>query len=186
MNGFYSIFNIDSEREIGIGLMLHPISAVNYHIVSDIIDISGESIGTNRYIGSGGLNSFSIGVGGRVIDGVYIGGSLSGNFGKIERNSETSYRSVYSLDYQVNQLSVFNGIGYSFGAYFSPISALGIGLFYNISGKTRDIVEHHYKYYPQTVLNRDTVVTVRDYVTLPDYYGIGISYRLGRFLYNVD
>lgn len=191
INGFYSIFNFDSENEISAAVMMQPATSVNYNMLTNIYEIASESgqssvVGRKLYTGTGGLNFITAGIGSKIISNVYVGASVSAVIGKIEHKAHSTFNNTYSIDYHVNNTTVFSGANYSFGLYINPISTLGVGAFYKLSPEINVENRHEYLYYPQTLQNRDTTVAIDNNIKMPDFFGIGLSYTIKRTMINVD
>ena len=196
MNGFYSIFNFDTTREISAGLMFQPVSSVNYYMASKLDPNDTATLdlyGSKLYRGSGGLNNITLGLGTKIIKGVYLGASVSGAIGKIEHTSITNITENYTVNYQITNTSVISGFSSNIGLYLEPMDNMGIGFFYNIVPKGN--LEDRSEYLHNPVLldpddhtrTMDTVIIDEYDIDLPSFWGVGLSYRFGsKMLLAVD
>jgi hypothetical protein len=190
MNGFYSIFNFDTTREISAGLMFQPVSSVNYYMSSPINPNDSATLGlygNKLYRGTGGLSNITLGVGTKIIKGLYLGASVAGTIGKIEHTFLTNITNQNSVNYQITNTNIISGFNSNVGLYFEPINGLGIGAFYNIVPKGSLEERNEYLYSPVNPVTRDTIVTTEYDVDLPSFFGVGISYTFGsKLLVAVD
>jgi hypothetical protein len=181
MNGFYSIFNFDTTKEISASLMLQPVSSVNYYMSSAIDPNGNETPGLNGnklYRGSGGLNNITLGLGTKIIKGLYLGASVSGIIGNIEHSFITDITNIHTVNYQINNTHIISGFNSNIGIYVEAMDNMGIGLFYNITPKGSLEERTEYLYNPTNPYRtRDTVVINKYDVELPNFWGFGISYR---------
>ena len=188
LNGFYSIFNFDTTREISVGLMLQPISSVNYYMSSQI-DPNDTTLGINGnilYRGAGGLSNLTLGVGTKIIKGLYLGASLSATLGRIDHSSITNITNTNTTNYQIHNTNIISGLNSNIGIYIEPISNLGIGAFYNIAPKAQLEDRYEYLYDPIISSIRDTVVINNSDIYLPSFFGVGVSYKFTKILLAVD
>ncbi|MCL2039153.1 MAG: outer membrane protein transport protein [Bacteroidetes bacterium] len=189
MNGFYSVFNFDTTKEISAGLMFSPFSSVNYYMSAPINPNDSATLGLNGnvlYRGSGGLSNITLGVGSKVIDGLYIGASVSAIIGRVEHCFLTNITNTHTTNYQINNTNIVSGFSSNVGIYFEPIKNLGIGAFYNITPKANIEEKNEYLYDPIIQLTRDTVITSKIKSELPSFYGAGLSYKTDAVLFAAD
>jgi hypothetical protein len=189
MNGFYSIFNFDTTKEISAGLMFSPLSSVNYYMSVPINPYDSATLGLNGnilYRGSGGLSNITLGLGSKIIDGLYLGASLSAIIGKVEHCFLTNITNTHTTNYQINNTNIISGFSSNIGVYFEPIENLGIGAFYNIT-PNGDIEERsEYLYDPILSLTRDSVIVSKTKSEKPSFYGAGLSYKTEKLLFAID
>jgi hypothetical protein len=180
------LFNFDTTREISAAFMFQPITSVNYFMSANIFEDSHNPVGNRLYRGSGGINNLTLGIGTKIINGIYVGASVSAAIGKIEHYAQSTFHNSYSIDYQINDINIISGANYNIGLFFNPITTLGIGLFYKISPKAHIEQRQEYLYYPQTALNNDTTIVNTNRMKLPDFFGAGLSYTLKKYMFNID
>ncbi len=189
MNGFYSVFNFDTTKEISAGIMFSPLSSVNYYMAAPINPNDSATLGLNGnilYRGSGGLSNVTLGLGSKIIDGIYIGASFSAIIGKVEHCFLTNITNQYTTNYQINNTNIISGFSSNVGIYFEPIKNFGIGAFYNITPKGNIEERAEYLYDPILQLTRDTVITSKTKSELPSFYGAGLSYKTDAILVAAD
>jgi hypothetical protein len=189
MNGFYSIFNFDTIREISAGLMFQPLSSVNYYISSNIDPNDNGSLGLNgtkSYRGSGGLSNISLGLGMKIINRLYLGASVAATIGKIEHTSMTNITNQYTINSRINNISVVRGFNSNIGIYANLLDGLGIGAFYNIVPKGNIEERNEYLYESASAINKDTVIINEKKIALPSFWGVGVSYSFSKLLFAVD
>ncbi|MDR0927679.1 MAG: hypothetical protein LBO69_07940 [Ignavibacteria bacterium] len=188
INGFYSIFNFDPVREISAALLFQPISSVNYYMSTPIsmpdndLDVVGDKI----YKGSGGLSNLTFGLGTKIINGVYIGASVSAIIGKIDHNIRTNITTAGADNYQISNNNVFSGLNGSIGVLFVPIDNLCVGAFYQMQNEASVENRMEYIYVPASSFLRDTALVKDIKQQLPNFFGVGASYTFGRYLLAAD
>lgn len=193
-SGFSSIFNIDAERKISIVLMFQPISTVNYYMASDI-EVENENTtisGVNTYKGSGGLSALTAGVGGKITDWLYLGGSFSGVFGNMVHNSIAEFSSNYTTNYEMKQVDAIQSYCLKLGTYLTPTEKLGVGAFYEYMHNANLDSKSEYTYEVSLgdatngpLIDKKTVET-HSKEKMPQYYGLGISYAFNKVLIATD
>lgn len=185
VNGLNAVFALDTSMDIAVTFGLNPYSSVNYYIsnpVSVTLDTNETYTGRANYLGLGGLSELQFGIAGKVFKDFYLGLIASYKFGKIQTiNTVTIYDqySFYSTSEKINKMS---GAGLKMGMYYEPITNLGIGAFYNHNFKMTNDLE--YKYGSQLLY--DTSITSSGEIELPSSFGVGASYKSGKFLFAMD
>ena len=184
INGLVIAFVFDSAQKIAASIGLIPSTKVNFLISKNFeTQYLGQKIeGKSTYIGSGGLSNFFFNFGSKTLYGLYLGGTLYGNFGKILYSNEVTYPSSYTFATYYDQEDYFSGIGYKFGAYYEINSFLSIGAYYGDYG-TLSI--KRYKRY-SSELSKDTSFTEEIDVNPPRAFGFGTSFKSGKFIFGAD
>ena len=182
MNGFYSIFNFDTTKEISAGFMIQPVSSVNYYM-SSVIDPTDSAtlglVGNKLYRGSGGLSNITLGLGTKIIEGLYLGASVSAIIGRMEHTSITNIVNIHTVNSQINNTSVVSGVNTNLGMYIEPIKNMGIGIFYNAASKGNLEDRTEYLFNPYLRNSPDTAIIEEYDIDLPTFWGIGFSYKFG-------
>lgn len=189
INGFSSVFNFDADMKITAGLLLQPVSTVNYYMSSPVtiqeneISMSGE----NQFNGLGGLSNLTIGLGSKVFDWLYLGASASAIIGRLEHNINLNFSNNDALNVKYGNSTIFSGASFKGGIFLVPFKNFGIGAFYQVQGKTdvESRKEYIYEYTFQGII-KDTAVVVNEKLQLPTFYGLGISYATSKFLFAAD
>ena len=179
-----SVFVIDTGMGIAVSLGINPYSGVNYLIESPV-SVSFEGIevtGNSLYQGLGGLSMGYLGASVNVFKNLSVGASAFTTFGIIKSLITTSFNDDNFFQVSTITENKFNGYGMRFGLLYEPINGLNIGLF----------SEQHFKLqYEQNQIfessfTSDTVTVKSINVALPNAYGIGLSYLLGKFRIGAD
>ncbi len=190
LNGFASVFNFDTAAKISAALCMQPVSTVNYYIAVPVEIKEGEQVianGHNRYQGLGGLSSLSIGLGAKTLDWLYLGGTFSSIFGKVDHNSYFFFNSKEERKYELRRSNSFEAYSYKLGLYVNPVQELGIGVFYEYIQNAN--VDHRDEYvYPYSIdsMISNTVIKSFEKVNMPNYFGAGFSYVIGKFMFAGD
>jgi hypothetical protein len=184
VNGINALFALDTTAKVSVALGLIPASKVNYLVAKSFIVPynNGELHGTSLYKGSGGLSSLYLALGANVVDNLYLGANIFGNFGSINYNNTISYLEDYTFTNTFNQQDYFSGFGYKFGLFYQFPFNFNIGAYYSNYGT---IKVDRAKSYSSDLLN-DTTFTESLNVNPPSSFGIGISYQTGKFLIGAD
>ena len=188
LNGFYSVFNFDTIREVSAALLFQPFSTVNYYMSAPIsvnendINMSGNKI----YRGSGGLSNLTLGVGSKVVNRLYLGASVAALIGKIDHNTLIDYHTSNILSYQINNSNIFSGVNVNIGTLIEPIDNLYIGAFYQHQNKAKVENRNEFMYRPSYGGLRDTAVVNKFNSSMPSFWGVGVSFNTGGFLFSTD
>lgn len=166
-------------RYMGMSVGLVPYSSVGYAFGNKI------EHGIDSREGYGGLNELYLGLAGRIINGLSIGGHVSYLFGTTLNNTyamaTAGYSTVYQKqievrDYHLNfglqyTLPLANGDVVTAGVTYSPAKTL-LGharlIYYANQDQSQPTIEDEHK--------------LKGNYSLPETWGAGINYRLGRSL----
>ena len=188
LNGFYSLFNFDTVKEISAVLLFQPFSSVNYYMSSPAsVNKSGVNLqGDKIFRGSGGLSNLTIGLSSKIFDGFYLGGSVAALIGKIDHSTLVSYHNAHTLNYQVNNSDIFLGVNFNIGTMINPIDNFYIGAFYQHQNKSKVESRNEYMYIPTLGVLTDTAVLNNFNASMPSFWGVGVSFIVGGFLLSTD
>lgn len=184
VNTFKTIFVIDTGMGIAVSFGLMPYTKVNYLIASPV-KLNYQDISTKgkiTYLGRGGISMGYIGVSSKILNNLSVGGMLFSTFGTIKNSISTTfddisyYTSTSNIDYN------FNGLGYKFGFLYEAISNLYFGGFYELHQRLDYKKELTYI----SEIQPDTNFTGSFSAISPQAYGIGISYKTGKFRLGAD
>lgn len=186
INGVSGIFVVDTSMGIAVSFGLRPYSSINYLLSTDIEMQQGDLTlkGMNRYGGVGGLTKGYIGASTNIYAGLSLGASVEAIFGKIQRESSTSFQGDFTTyDYLQVARDVMSGYSYKLGAYYDGIKSLGLGIYIESFPDMNIDRDRIYTNYP---LYNDTIISRKIPVSLPNTLGFGASYRSGKFLLGAD
>jgi hypothetical protein len=187
ISGINMLFSIDTASGTSFALGIVPYSRVKYYIGAPLeIDFDGDTInGESFYQGKGGLNRIYTGLSFGIIDGLYFGTEGYLNFGTLQNlNSTEIYGDASSFNSYVYRNDYLYNFGYKFGLYFDRIKNFGIGLFFENS--TEFNLEREKSYFSLSPNTGDTIVTSSGNFNSPPAYGIGLSYKTGKFIIGAD
>lgn len=184
INGLSIAFVFDSSQKIAASMGLIPSTKVNFLVAKNFETqyLEQKIAGKSTYKGSGGLSNFFLNFGSKTIGGLYLGGTLFGNFGKIVYSQEVTYQSSYTFATYYDQEDYFSGIGYKLGAFYEINTSLSIGTYYSDYGK---LSLKRYKRY-SSELTLDTAFMEDMDINPPRSLGFGFSYKTGKFIFGAD
>lgn len=183
ISGIYTLFNVDKELGVSVSFGLHSYSSVNY-LISNKFRIAKDDIvqdGTHTFQGSGGLSSAYLGASTKIVDGLLFGASAFVLFGPVTSIAKTEFDDYYTYNYEVNQSDYASGWGSRLGLYYS-YDNFNVGAYYeNVS----DIDFDRETRYISSVIT-DTLTKSSFTQKMPSSFGIGLSYKTGKFLLASD
>ena len=184
INGLVIAFVFDSTKKIAASLGLVPSTKVSFSVSKEFSTQYLEQTikGNSLYKGYGGLSTFFINFGSKVYEGLHLGGTLYGNFGSIIYSNEVTYPTSYTFATYYDQEDYFSGLGYKLGAFYDINQSLSVGAYYGDYGKLS--VERFKRYSSELAV--DTSFTENFDVNPPKSFGLGISYKTGKFLLGAD
>jgi len=188
LNGFSSIFNFDTTREISAALLFQPFTTVNYYMSSPAsVNENGVNLYGNKiFRGQGGLSNLTLGLGTKIVNGFYLGGSVAALIGKIDQSTFIHYQAPGTLDYLINNSDIFSGINFNVGTMINPVKNLYIGAFYQHQNDSKIESRNEYLYIPAMGGLTDTVVLNNFDASMPSFWGVGVSFIAGKFLFSSD
>ncbi|OGU59513.1 MAG: hypothetical protein A2X64_08350 [Ignavibacteria bacterium GWF2_33_9] len=184
INDISMVFAFDTTNKIAGSFGIIPITKVNYLIAKEFsLETEGETInGTSTFKGSGGISSIYLSLGGKLFTGLYAGATIYGNIGSINYLNQIDYENNFAYTTYYIQHDYFSGLGYKFGLFYETPWNLNIGAYYHDYGKfnvNRDFTQGN-------ILLDDSVQSEKFSTSSPRTFGLGLSYRTGKFLMGVD
>ncbi|MEI6091138.1 MAG: hypothetical protein WCR42_11845 [bacterium] len=186
ISGFSAAFCLDTAKGMTIGLGMSPKSKLNYYISNPIsIEKDGLTLdGQALYQGKGGLNDIFLGMSGRFFNFIEVGGEAYYTFGLMSRLSQSLFSSdATTFSPGVITNDYFTGWGGKFGINCQINKDFSIGGFWELTQKlnyeNRVTITGIYASTDTTMVNNKTS-------ELPQSYGLGLSYRINRFLIGAD
>ena len=183
ISGLFTLFNIDKSLGISASFGLHSYSNINY-LVSNKFSIEKDGLtqtGKNTFQGSGGLSSAYLGASANIIDNFSVGASAFAIFGPIKNSVYTEFDDYYSYNYEVIKSDYATSWGSRFGIYYY-YDNLHFGAFYEF---VDDIKFKRETQFSSSVIS-DTIIKSSLSEKFPSQYGVGISYKTGKFLFSSD
>jgi hypothetical protein len=189
ITGLNGLFMIDTTLGAAFTFGLEPYSSINYSISSPIAHpIDDDTLkGKNIFDGKGGLSKIHLGYSMHITDNLTLGAQAFALFGKADYtntttlfNEDTYYRVRGSKD-------DFEGAGFKFGAAFNWNRTLYVGAFFE-KNPTLDINNETKDYTPVSISDSDldTTYTMSYTSVVPNRFGIGLSYVIGKFIMGAD
>ncbi len=184
ISGVYALFSVDTGLGISFSFGLHSLTKLNYLIANDFL-ITNDGLnqkGRNVFQGKGGLSSAYIGGSVKLPVNLYLGASLFNVFGPITTISKTEFTESNIYNYEVNKTDYSSGLGGRIGLYYDGIKNFGIGAYYEYISEIDFEREATYS----SDIIADTTATSKFKQNMPSTFGLGISYKTGKFLLASD
>ncbi len=184
VNTFKAIFVIDTGMGIAFSFGLMPYSTVNYLIASPI-DMNYNDISTKGkilYQGRGGISMGYLGMSSKILNNLSFGAMIFSTFGTINNSITTVFDDIAYYPATTYTNYNFNGLGYKFGLFYEPIADFNIGAFYELHQKLNYDKDLTYI----SELQPDTSFTGSFSAINPQAFGVGISYKIGKFRLGAD
>lgn len=180
VDGITYALAIDTSKGASIVFGFNTFSTVNYYISRKVEVVIDDYVlrGNNYYQGSGGISQAFLGFSFRPVPYLYLGGSLVTNFGTINTSNRTLVWGNYASSAITEKNDYFTGLGFRGGILVVPINNLYLGMFYERNNKAN--VKNYTQYIYELTL--DTTFESETKVSLPNSFGVGVSYRIGRTL----
>ncbi|MCX7880824.1 MAG: hypothetical protein N2517_09220 [Ignavibacteria bacterium] len=184
VDGLTYALSIDTAYGASIVFGFYPFSSVNYFISKrDIVYIDNLSLSIeNQYQGSGGLSQAILGFSLKPFYSLYFGASLLVDFGTINSSIRTLVYGSNASSAITEKHDYFLGTGFRGGLIYKPYENLLFGMFFETHGQTRLVSEVQNIY----ELTLDTTFISEHKIQLPNAFGFGVSYRIGRYLVAAD
>lgn len=183
VSGLNILLNIDKDLGVSISFGLHTFSSINYLVANKFkIEKDGMTLyGKNTFQGSGGLSSAYLGASTKIVDNLAIGASVFKVFGPIKNTTYTEFDDFYSYNYEIIRSDYASSWGARFGALYST-EKFNIAGFYEYVDQIKFSRETKYL----TLAVNDTILKASFNEKFPTQYGIGASYKSGKFLFASD
>jgi hypothetical protein len=177
----YITMQVPIGKRMGASIGLLPFSSVGYSFGNDITN------GTASRSGSGSINQFYLGLGGRIFKGFSVGANVSYLFGSTTNDlyatTSTSYSSLFERSMTVRDWRFEFGAQYSYN--INPDNQLTLGVVYS---PKKDLHGDAYGiYYDVTSSSTPDTVNVNDYkmkgrYSLPETWGVGLNWMWNKKL----
>jgi len=183
VSGLNILLNIDKDLGISISFGLHTFSSINYLVANKFkIEKDGMTLdGKHTFQGSGGLSSAYFGASTKIINNLAIGASIFKVFGPIKNSTYTEFYDFYSYNYEIIRSDYASSWGTRFGAVYTTEN-FNFGGFYEYVDKIKFSRETKYS----TLAVNDTILKASFNEKFPLQYGIGASFKTGKFLFASD
>ncbi|MCX7909851.1 MAG: hypothetical protein N2560_10120 [Ignavibacteria bacterium] len=175
---------VDTSKGFSIVFGFNTFSTVNYYI-SKKVEVSIDDYvlhGNNYYQGSGGISQGFLGVSFRPVDFLYLGAAVVTNFGTINTYNRTLVWGSYASSAITEKNDYFVGLGLRTGLLFQPFQNSYFGFFYEANNKTSVKTYTQYSY----ELTLDTTFESQTKVDMPNSFGLGFSYKIGRTFFTTE
>ncbi len=179
-----SIFVIDTGMGLTFSFGINPFSNVNYLIeVPNEVKFEGlEVTGTSMYEGQGGISLGYIGGSVNIFNGLAIGVSGFTTFGVIKSSITTAFNDDNFFMVENKTENKFSGYGFRLGLLYEPLINLNVGLF---TEQHLDLNYDQEQIYNSNFTTDTTYIKLNS-VSLPNSFGAGFSYLLGKFRVGAD
>ena len=168
--------------KIGVSVGIVPFTNIGYDYYSTSQVGTSETTSTETHTGSGGLHQAYLGVGWNVFGGLSVGANFSylwGDYDKmISVTSSDNYVNTVTKSYSatVNSYKLDFGVQWQAKVATEDWLTLGatFGLGHNLGADPEAKTVNSNK---QTGVSSDTSFVVRDGLSIPTTYGVGVSWR---------
>lgn len=177
--------------QVGISAGIVPYTNIGYNY-SEVENIGSKLNTTKKYSGSGGLHQAYIGAGWNFMKGLSLGANFSYLWGTYDKNISTinsdAYINTLLKTYSAKVNSYKLDLGLQWECNIDDNDYLTLGLTYSNGHNLGADMEISTIYTnSQTGISEDTVTSVKDAFSIPNSYGVGLSWRhSNNFLVGVD
>jgi len=189
LEGMAAIFSIDTALGIGASLGFYPFSSVNYALTTPTTITTGDGRTIGGEIdatGKGGITAGYIGGSVRIAENFSFGLSGVALFGTVSSVVQTLLYSSEAYS-SVNQSNDdFRGYGLKVGWMYSPFQNFTLGAAGSVYSKLTGTNELRYSTIGTTELSSDTTFESDFSTSMPSSFGIGASYKSGKFMFAAD
>jgi hypothetical protein len=180
LQGFSSVFAIDTVRGISAGFGVVPQSNVQY--AYRVNQVFGSNETSTLFRGLGGLTGLYLGGAYQIAPKLHLGLVGQYNFGTIESEVRTEATQTLNEGRTV-VTDVYSGASGRLGLQFSGIQNLTIGAVFGLSTPLNVFSQRQYTF---SAFVPDSVDTQKIATQMPLELGLGIEYRMGRFTLLAD
>jgi len=192
LNGIHMLFSVDTSMGLSIGLAIYPYSSVNYMVSNtQEFEVDGNEIKTiAEYQGSGGITRALFGGSIKLFNELSVGAYGFANFGYSQTNTEVVAYGLYSYPASSEGYDYYSGSGFNIGLNFTPFKDFNIGAFYEGYSDIETECDITYLNYSDPIYGNvvpDTTIhgSTGSFI-MPDGYGLGASYKTGKFIIGAD
>lgn len=181
LQGFTSVFSIDTLRGISAGFGVVPTTNVQYAYRLQQAFDNGVQAAT-QYRGIGGMTGLYLGVAYQVLPKLHLGVKGQYNFGTIETETRTEGSSGINEGRTIFT-DVFSGASGTVGLQYTGIQNFTAGAIVGFSTPLTARTKRQYTFSAFVPDSTDTIVSTTQ---LPLELGLGLEYRMGRFTLLAD
>ncbi|TAE30748.1 MAG: hypothetical protein EAZ92_04235 [Candidatus Kapaibacterium sp.] len=181
LQGFSSVFSIDTVRGISAGFGVVPVSTVQYAYSVNQTFAGGVQTST-LFRGLGGLTGLYLGGAYQILPKLHLGLSGQYNFGTVESEIRTEASSLLNEGRTIIT-DVYSGATGKLGVQFTGIPNLSIAA---VAGLSTPLAVSSQRRSTFSAFVADSVDTTTITTQMPLELGIGLEYRFGRFALLAD
>lgn len=188
LEGIATLFSIDTTLGVAASLGFFPFSSINYSLTTPTSVLAkGNTInGEIDASGKGGISAGYIGGAFKIVDNLSFGFSGVGLFGKSSSVVQTILFATDAFS-SVNQRNDdFTGYGVKSGLLYSPMSNLLLGATFSSYSALHGTSQIRYSTLSSSQLASDTSFEQDFSTPMPTSFGLGASYKSGKFLFALD
>ncbi len=184
LTGAQAVFSVDTAIGLSFAAGIAPYSSVNYYIANALVTTANDTKveGIGYYQGQGGISKAFAAGGVSINKYLSVGTSFTVYFGTINSLTQVNFSNTTNNSY-FEKDDKFSGISYKIGLYSNPTPNLGIGVYYEKYSNwkyTEDII------YPSVYSTSSTLFTKNYDCEVPDQIGVGVSYKIEKFVLGAD
>jgi hypothetical protein len=189
IDGILGIFSIDTALGLSASFGIQPYTSVNYLSASNFsVELDTSVRGKRELSGEGGLSLAYLGGSYSPIQNLALGASAFVIFGKITSTTRTTI-TTQSFSASTNERKDgFLGTGARLGAIYSVTDDFKIGASAALFSdpELTSTLTYYSSTTSATFLNPDTSFVTTSSISLPAEFGLGASFRSGKFLFAAD
>lgn len=172
---------------IALSTGIVPFSSVGYSLISDVTIDGRENANLMRqtFTGKGSLQSFYLGLGGRVVGGLYLGANVKYHFGRLthtvhlQPSAQVLSQDLQSYSIRLDNWGMDFGLQYKFSLPTKLKDQVTIGLTYSpqlkFNPELTSFVNRNYGSTNKPIISSDTLNFAS---AIPHKIGVGISWDI--------
>ncbi len=190
LDGALIMFALDTTNGVNASLGLLPSSSVNYLFTKTaripLPDNGGFIDSRSLYAGSGGMITGYVGGAYRVSDKISLGAMFLFNFGVIRDSINTTLSSEESYMSLTSRSDKLSSMGVKLGIQTIPAESWTLGATLGLNSDMKINSDLHYSTLNGIVISYDSTISTESSSSMPLLFGVGASYRSGKFLFVAD
>ncbi|MBM2816121.1 MAG: hypothetical protein HW421_2883 [Ignavibacteria bacterium] len=186
VNGMMGLFSIDTSLGLSAAIGIYPYSWINSMVTQtkSVTNPDGVIEGTALNKAIGGITQAFIGASANITDKISFGAMIFSSFGITSTTIDKTFNNanVYASSDEI--IDSYDGWGIRTGAFYKVSDDFLLGAFYEFSGNMT--IDRQITYKSPSLTVSDSVVSCSSQFDFPDAFGIGASYKTGKFIFAAD
>ncbi|MDQ1265678.1 MAG: hypothetical protein QG635_829 [Bacteroidota bacterium] len=185
VSGILGLFAVDTSMGLAVSFGLYPYSNISYKIANPISFTQDQTsvAGQTTFTGNGGMSRVHLGFSLKPADNLSFGAMIFKAFGSSNLYTENVF---FTSEFSSQNIKTdkYNSWGFRLGGLYSPLDGLSFGTFYEYNANLN--VDSRILYHYTSSYLSDTTFDCAAVFTMPDQYGLGVSYKTGEFIIGSD